>query len=75
MKKNSGFTLVEIMIAMGVSMVALAAAFLMFRDSTKANNRQSLALFVHKQLLCQLPKHRAPADKPPIPWKWNMITR
>jgi type II secretory pathway pseudopilin PulG len=38
MKKNSGFTLVEIMIAMGVSMVALAAAFLMFRDSTKANN-------------------------------------
>lgn len=38
MKKNSGFTLVEIMIAMAVSMVALAAAFLMFRDSTKANN-------------------------------------
>jgi prepilin-type N-terminal cleavage/methylation domain-containing protein len=38
MKKNSGFTLVEIMIAMAVSMVALAAAFLMFRDSTRANN-------------------------------------
>jgi type II secretory pathway pseudopilin PulG len=38
MKKNSGFTLVEIMIAMAVTMVALAAAVLMFRDSTKANN-------------------------------------
>ena len=38
MKKNSGFTLVEIIIAMAVTMVALAAAVLMFRDSTKANN-------------------------------------
>jgi type II secretory pathway pseudopilin PulG len=39
MKKNSGFTLVEIIIAMAVTMVALAAAVLMFRDSTKANNK------------------------------------
>jgi len=38
MKKNSGFTLVEVMIAMAVSMIALAAAVLMFRDSTKANS-------------------------------------
>jgi prepilin-type N-terminal cleavage/methylation domain-containing protein len=38
MKKNSGFTLIEIMVAMAVSMLALGAAVLMFRDSTKANN-------------------------------------
>jgi prepilin-type N-terminal cleavage/methylation domain-containing protein len=38
MKKNSGFTLIEIMVAMTVSMIALGAAVLMFRDSTKANN-------------------------------------
>jgi prepilin-type N-terminal cleavage/methylation domain-containing protein len=38
MKKNSGFTLVEVMIAMAVTMIVLAAAVLMFRDSTKANN-------------------------------------
>jgi len=38
MKKNSGFTLIEIMVAMSVSMIALGAAVLMFRDSTKANN-------------------------------------
>jgi prepilin-type N-terminal cleavage/methylation domain-containing protein len=38
MKKKSGFTLVEIIIAMAVSMVAMAAAFLLFRDSTRANN-------------------------------------
>jgi type II secretory pathway pseudopilin PulG len=37
MKKNSGFTLVELIIGMGVTMVALAAAVLMFRDSTRAN--------------------------------------
>jgi len=37
MKKKSGFTLVELIIGMAVTMVALAAAFLMFRDSTKAN--------------------------------------
>jgi prepilin-type N-terminal cleavage/methylation domain-containing protein len=38
MKKKSGFTLVEIMIAMAVTMIALAAAVLLFRDSTRANN-------------------------------------
>jgi type II secretory pathway pseudopilin PulG len=37
MKKESGFTLVEIIIGMAVTMVALAAAFTLFRDSTKAN--------------------------------------
>jgi type II secretory pathway pseudopilin PulG len=37
MKKNSGFTLVELIVAIGITMVALAAAVLMFRDSTKAN--------------------------------------
>jgi type II secretory pathway pseudopilin PulG len=37
MKKKSGFTLVEIIIAMAVTMVALAAAFTLFRDSTRAN--------------------------------------
>ncbi len=37
MKKNSGFTLVELIIGMGVTMVALAAAVMMFRDSTRAN--------------------------------------
>jgi prepilin-type N-terminal cleavage/methylation domain-containing protein len=41
MKKNSGFTLIEIMVAMAVSMIALGAAVLMFRDSTKANNNVS----------------------------------
>jgi prepilin-type N-terminal cleavage/methylation domain-containing protein len=37
MKKKSGFTLVELLIAMAVTMIALAAAVLAFRDSTKAN--------------------------------------
>src|SRR6266404_4456562 len=37
MKKKSGFTIVELLIGMAVTMVALAAAVLMFRDSTKAN--------------------------------------
>jgi len=37
MKKKSGFTLVELIIGMAVTMVALAAAVMMFRDSTKAN--------------------------------------
>ena len=38
MKKKSGFTLVEVIIAMAVTMIAMAAAVLLFRDSTKANN-------------------------------------
>ncbi|HKV61157.1 MAG TPA: prepilin-type N-terminal cleavage/methylation domain-containing protein [Candidatus Acidoferrum sp.] len=37
MKKNSGFTLIELIIGMGITMVALAAAVMMFRDSTRAN--------------------------------------
>jgi prepilin-type N-terminal cleavage/methylation domain-containing protein len=37
MKKKSGFTLVELLIAMAITMIALAAALLTFRDSTKAN--------------------------------------
>jgi type II secretory pathway pseudopilin PulG len=37
MKKKSGFTLVELIIGMAVTMVALAAAFALFRDSTRAN--------------------------------------
>ena len=37
MKKRSGFTFVELLIAMAVTMVALSAAFVLFRDSTKAN--------------------------------------
>ncbi|HEV1992794.1 MAG TPA: prepilin-type N-terminal cleavage/methylation domain-containing protein [Candidatus Acidoferrum sp.] len=37
MKKKSGFTLVELMIGMAVTMVALAAAVMIFRDSTRAN--------------------------------------
>lgn len=37
MKKNSGFTLIEIMVAMAVSLIVLGGAFLMFRDSSKAN--------------------------------------
>jgi type II secretory pathway pseudopilin PulG len=37
MKKKSGFTLVELMIGMAVTMIALTAAVLAFRDTTKAN--------------------------------------
>src|SRR5712664_2088668 len=38
MKKKSGFTLVEIMVAMAVTMIALGAAVLLLRDSTRANS-------------------------------------
>jgi type II secretory pathway pseudopilin PulG len=37
MRKKTGFTMVELLIAMAVTMVALAAAALAFRDSTRAN--------------------------------------
>lgn len=37
MKKN-GFTLIELMVAIGVTAVALAAAVLIFKDSTRANS-------------------------------------
>jgi prepilin-type N-terminal cleavage/methylation domain-containing protein len=38
MKKKSGFTLVEIMVAMAVTMIALGTAVLLLRDSTRANS-------------------------------------
>lgn len=38
MKKEAGFTLIELMVAIVVTMIALAAAMLLFRDSTKANH-------------------------------------
>lgn len=38
MKKKTGFTMIELLVAMAVTMVALAAAVLAFRDSTKANS-------------------------------------
>ena len=43
MKKKSGFTLVELVIGMAVTMIALAAAFMMFRDSTRANTNVTQA--------------------------------
>ena len=43
MKRKSGFTLVELLIGMAVTMVALAAAFVLFRDSTKANTNVTQA--------------------------------
>jgi type II secretory pathway pseudopilin PulG len=43
MKKKSGFTLVELIVGMAVTMVALAAAVLMFRDSTRANTNVTQA--------------------------------
>lgn len=42
MKKQSGFTLVEFLVAMGVTLVALAAATLAFKDATNTNQRVSL---------------------------------
>jgi prepilin-type N-terminal cleavage/methylation domain-containing protein len=43
MKKKSGFTLVELMIGMAITMVGLAAAVMVFRDSTKANTNVTQA--------------------------------
>jgi len=43
MKKRSGFTFVELLIGMAVTMVALSAAFVLFRDSTKANTNVTQA--------------------------------
>lgn len=37
MRKNSGYTLVELLVAIAVTMIVLGAGFLMFRDSTKAS--------------------------------------
>ncbi|HXY24072.1 MAG TPA: prepilin-type N-terminal cleavage/methylation domain-containing protein [Candidatus Acidoferrum sp.] len=43
MKRNSGFTLIELLVAIGVTSVALAAAVMLFRDSTKANTNVTQA--------------------------------
>src|ERR1700694_5003990 len=43
MKKKSGFTFVELLIAMAVTMVALAGGVAIFRDSTKANTNVTQA--------------------------------
>lgn len=37
MKKEKGFTLVELMVAIAIAAIAIAAAILLFRDSTKTN--------------------------------------
>jgi prepilin-type N-terminal cleavage/methylation domain-containing protein len=42
MKKQSGFTLVEMMVAMAVALVALAATVAAFRDSAHTNQRVAL---------------------------------
>ena len=38
MKNRAGFTMIELLVAMAVTMVVLAGAVLAFRDSTKANS-------------------------------------
>src|SRR5580765_1259634 len=38
MKKKSGFTLVEIMVGMAVTMIALGTAVVLLRDSSRANS-------------------------------------
>jgi type II secretory pathway pseudopilin PulG len=38
MKKKTGFTMIELLVAMAVTMVVLAGAVLAFRDSTRANS-------------------------------------
>jgi prepilin-type N-terminal cleavage/methylation domain-containing protein len=42
MKKQHGFTLVEFMVAMGVTLVVLGAAVMAFRDTAKSNQSVSL---------------------------------
>jgi len=42
MKKQSGFTLIEFMVAMGITIVALAATMLAFRDATTTNQSVTL---------------------------------
>jgi prepilin-type N-terminal cleavage/methylation domain-containing protein len=42
MKKQSGFTLIEFMIAMGITLLALAATMLAFRDATTTNQSVTL---------------------------------
>jgi prepilin-type N-terminal cleavage/methylation domain-containing protein len=42
MKKQSGFTLIEFMVAMGITLVALAATMLAFKDATNTNQSVTL---------------------------------
>ena len=42
MKKQSGFTLIEFMVAMGITLVALAATVLAFKDATNTNQNVTL---------------------------------
>jgi prepilin-type N-terminal cleavage/methylation domain-containing protein len=42
MKKQFGFTLIEFMVAMGISLVALAATMLAFKDATNTNQSVTL---------------------------------
>lgn len=42
MKKQSGFTLIEFMVAMAVSIIVLGATMLAFRDATKTNQKVTL---------------------------------
>lgn len=42
MKKQSGFTLIEFMVAMGITMIALAATVLAFKDATTTNQNVTL---------------------------------
>jgi prepilin-type N-terminal cleavage/methylation domain-containing protein len=42
MKKQSGFTLIEFMVAMGITLLALAAVMLAFKDATTTNQNVSL---------------------------------
>jgi prepilin-type N-terminal cleavage/methylation domain-containing protein len=46
MKKQSGFTLVEFMVAMGVSLVALAATMIAFKDATRSNQN----VYMHEDM-------------------------
>jgi prepilin-type N-terminal cleavage/methylation domain-containing protein len=42
MKKQNGFTLVEFMVAMGITLVALAATMIAFKDATNTNQSVTL---------------------------------
>jgi prepilin-type N-terminal cleavage/methylation domain-containing protein len=42
MKRQSGFTLIEFMVAMGITLVALAATMLAFKDATNTNQSVTL---------------------------------
>ena len=42
MKKQTGFTLIEMMVAMGITLVALAATMIAFKDATYTNQSVTL---------------------------------